>query len=105
MGLMDREKHEELLNELLEEDLTIDRKTEILQDLRSEHVATHESYQELEGTKSQLEKDKNELLLSNSKMFRQLGVTGDPELEKEEEEKEFSETVTISELESNAELR
>lgn len=105
MNLMEREKHEELLNELLQEDLTIDRKTEILQDLRSEHVATHESYQELAGTKSKLEKEKNELLLSNSKMFRQLGVVGNPELEKEKEEKEFSETVTISELESNAELR
>lgn len=102
MGLMDREKHEELLNELLSEDLTIDRKTEILQTLRTDHVATHESYTELETTKSTLEKDKNELLLSNSKMFRQLGVTGNEELEKEEEEKEFSETVTIKELEENS---
>lgn len=102
---MEREKHEELLNELLQEDLTIDRKTEILQDLRSEHVATHESYQGLEETRNKLEKEKNELLLSNSKMFRQLGVVGDPELEEQEKEKEFSETVTISELESNAELR
>src|SRR5690625_4099504 len=99
---MDREKHEELLNELLQEDLTIDRKTEILQTLRTDHVATHESYTELETTKNTLEKDKNELLLSNSKMFRQLGVTGNEELEREEEEKEFSETVTIKELEENS---
>lgn len=99
---MDREKHEELLNELLGEELTIDRKTEILQTLRTDHVATHESYTELETNNSNLSKDKNELLMSNSKMFRQLGVTGNEELEKEVEEKEFSETVTIKELEENS---
>jgi|SRR5699024_5361603 len=99
---MEREKHEELLNELLDEDLTIDRKTEILQTLRTDHVATHESYTELETNNSKLAKDKDELLLSNSKMFRQLGVTGNEEMEKEEEEKEFSETVTIKELEENS---
>ena len=102
MGLMDREKHEELLNELLSEDLTIDRKTEILQTLRTDHVATHESYSELESTNSNLTKDKEELLLSNSKMFRQLGVTGNSEAEEEEKKKEFSETVTIKELEDNS---
>ena len=102
MGLMEREKHEELLNELLQEDLTIDRKTEILQTLRTDHVATHESYAELETNNSTLSKEKEELLLSNSQMFRQLGVVGNEEKEKEEEEKEFSETVTIKELEENS---
>lgn len=104
MSLMEREKHEELLNELLTEDITIDRKTEILQELRADHVSTHEAYSELETNSNKLAKEKEELLLSNSKMFRQLGVVGDEELEKEQEEKEFSETVTVSELESNAEL-
>lgn len=102
MSLMEREKHEELLNELLSEDITVDRKTEILQELRADHVSTHESYKELETNSSKLAKDKEELLLSNSKMFRQLGVVGNEELEKEQEEKEFSETVTVSELEGNA---
>lgn len=101
---MDREKHEELLEELLTEELPIDRKTEILQDLRSEHVATHENFSALEQTNSKLSKDKEELLMSNSKMFRQLGVTGNDDLEKEHEEKEFSETVTISELEKESEV-
>lgn len=104
MSLMDREKHEELLNELHSEDLTIDRRTEILQDLRAEHVATHESYAELEANSSKLTKDKEELVLSNSKMFRQLGIVGDGEAEEEEQQKEFSETVTISELEKSAEI-
>ena len=102
MGLMDREEHENLLNELLSEDLTIDRKTEILQTLRTDHVATHESYSELETNNSKLTKDKEELLVSNSKMFRQLGITGNSEAEAEEQKKEFSETVTIKELEENS---
>lgn len=101
---MDRDKHEEILNELISEDITIDRKTEILQELRADHVNTHETYSELENNASKLSKDNNELLLSNSKMFRQLGVVGDETAEKEEEEQEFSETVTISELEKNAEV-
>lgn len=105
MSLMEREKHEELLNEALAEDTPIDRRTEILQELRADHVTAHETLNELEKTKADLEKDKQELVLSNSKMFRQLGIMGNEELEKEEEEKEFSETVTISELESNANLR
>lgn len=99
---MDREKHEELLNELLSEELTIDRKTEILQTLRTDHVATHESYSELENNSNKLAKEKEELLLSNSQMFRQLGVVGNVEAEEEEKKKEFSETVTIKELEENS---
>lgn len=105
MTLMDRETHEELLAELLSEEITIDRKTEILQTLRTDHVATHESYNELTTTQEKLLKEKDELLVSNSKMFRQLGVVGgNEEQQQQEEEKDFSETVTISELEKNAEL-
>lgn len=102
MSLMDREKHEELLNELLGEDITIDRKTEILQTLRSDHVATHETYSELTESNKTLSKEKEELVLANGRMFRELGVVGNDEMEKEVEEKEFSETVTISELEKNS---
>lgn len=104
MSFMDREKHEELLNELLSDSITIDRKTEILQELRVDNVAVHEYHQETTQTLEKMKSDNESLVISNSKLFRQLGTAGNEEMEKKEEEKEFSETVTISELENSAEV-
>lgn len=95
---MDRENHENLLNELLSADLEHSRRTEILQELRTDYGSVIDEHSEMTGSLEQFKKDNDDLIISNSKLFRQIGVTG---TEKEEEvvEQEFSETVTLSALE------
>ena len=104
MEFMSRDEHEELLNELLSDGISIDRKTEILQSLRVDNVAVHEYHKETTQTMDKMKSDNESLVISNSKLFRQLGTAGNEQAEQEEEEKEFSETVTISELENSAEV-
>lgn len=95
---MEREKHEALLNELLNTEIEHSRRTEILTELRADHSNSLSEMGELSQTKERLAKDNADLIVSNSKLFRQLGVVGTPE-EKKEEEKDFSNTVTIESLE------
>lgn len=104
MDFMDRDSHEELLNELLSDSITIDRKTEILQQLRVDNTAVHEYHQNTTQQLDKMKSDNESLVISNSKLFRQLGTAGNEEKQKENEEKEYSETVTISELENSAEV-
>lgn len=100
---MEKEKHEELLNELLSADLENSRKTEILQELRADNTEMLENAETLTSSNEKLQKDNDDLVLSNSKLFRQMGIVGNENKEKEEEQKEYSETVTLEELEgSNA---
>lgn len=96
---MPREDHEKLLNELLTPELEQSRRTEILQTLRTDYGTVIDEHTELTQTKDKLTKDNSDLVVSNSKLFRQLGLTDNPELKKKEEEKNFSETVTIEHLE------
>lgn len=96
-----RDEHEALLNELLTPDLEHSRRTEILTQLRTHDVTFNSEYEELTTKASKLEKDNADLIVSNSKLFRQIGVTGteqEPELEK----KEFSETITLEQLEKGS---
>jgi hypothetical protein len=100
MALMEREKHETLLNELLNSELDISRKTEILQELRVDHVTGHSKFEEITTSHTKLQRDNDDLVISNSKLFRQLGTVGGNEEQKQEEKvKEFSETVTLESLE------
>jgi hypothetical protein len=94
-----REEHEDLLSELLTPELEHSRKTEILSKLRdnyTEFTTTHES---LSKTKDKLERDNADLVISNSKLFRQTGIYGEEKHKEEENVKEFSETITIEALE------
>lgn len=95
---MERDAHETLLNELLNPELETSRKTEILQTLRVDYNATLGSLDELSQTKEKLSKDNQDLIISNSKLFRQLGVVSAPEDEKLQE-KSKSETITLDDLE------
>jgi Phi29 scaffolding protein len=100
MPLMERDKHEALLNELLNRELDTSRLTEILTDLRADHVTGHSEFEEITKTSTKLQRDNDDLIISNSKLFRQLGtVGGNEEHKKVEEEKQFSETVTLESLE------
>lgn len=97
---MDREEHEKILNELLTPDLENSRRSELLQLLRADYSGVIEEHTTLSQTSEKLKKDNDDLIISNSKLFRQLGVVGgDPEMQKKEEEKSFSESVTLEALE------
>lgn len=98
--MFDREKHEELLNQLLDPELEQSQRTEILQELRVNYNSATESYNELVKNNERLQKDNDDLIVSNSKLFRQAGIVGKEEEEKVEQ-KEFSETVTLEQLEGN----
>lgn len=98
---MDREKHEELLNELLGAELEHSRRTEILQELRADYSTVLSDFDNLTSTNTKLQKDNDDLIVSNSKLFREIGVVGKPE-EKEQRKQEYSETISIEELERSA---
>lgn len=100
MPLMKRDDHESLLNELLNREIEHSRLSDILQTLRADHVTGHSEHEEMTKTNTKLKTDNEDLIISNSKLFRQLGVVGqNEEGQQREKEKEFSETVSIEGLE------
>jgi hypothetical protein len=96
---MERDDHESLLTELLNNDLEHSRKTEILQQLRVDYGTVHAEFGDITKTRDDLQKKHDDLIVSNSQLFRKLGTIDRPDKEKEVVEKEFSETVTIEQLE------
>ena len=97
---MPRDNHEALLNELLTADLEHTRRTEILQLLRTDYGTVLTDFEGLTTTSAKLQKEKDDLVVSNSMLFRQIGIKDDPNRQKQEEEKSFSETVTLESLEN-----
>lgn len=98
---MERDAHEALLNELLDPELQQSRRTEILQTLRTDYTSVLGEFEENSKQIKKLSDDNADLVVSNSKLFRQIGVVG-TEKEKDVEQKEFSETVTIESLEKGS---
>lgn len=96
---MDKETHESLLEELLNPECEHSRKTEILQELRVDYTNVHEEFNETTKQVDKLSKDNSDLVLSNSKLFRQLKTTDDEEVNEEEEKKTYSESITLEQLE------
>lgn len=94
---MEREKHESILNELLNPEIEQSRRTELLQELRVDYGSVITDYTELKQSNEKLQADNSDLVVSNSKLFRQIGLTNTNEKE-EVKEKEFSETVTLEGL-------
>lgn len=94
---MEREKHEAILNELLNPEIDQSRRTELLQELRVDYGSVITDYTELKQSNEKLQADNSDLVVSNSKLFRQIGLTDTNEKE-EVKEKEFSETVTLESL-------
>ena len=97
---MSREEYENLLNELNNPELEHSKRTEHLQTLRVDYANVLEDTDKYQNRLKELEKDNTDLLMSNSKLFRQVGIQGDPELEKKEEQKTISETITIDQFEA-----
>jgi thioredoxin-related protein len=96
---MSREEHEALLTELLNPEIDHSRRTDILQQIRVDHVTAHGEVEDLSKQNSKFKQDNDDLVISNSKLFRQLGVTSTPTLEPEVKAKEFSETINLEEIE------
>jgi hypothetical protein len=95
---MAREEYETLLNELLTPELETSRRTDILQTLRVDYTGVQNDFESLTKTNEKYQRDNDDLIVSNSKLFRQLGTVGTPE-EPKAVQKEFSETITLEELE------
>lgn len=94
---MDRETHEAILNELLNPEIEQSRRTELLQELRVDYGSVITDHTELTQSNEKLQADNSDLVISNSKLFRQIGITDQKDNE-EVKEKEFSETVTLEGL-------
>ena len=97
---MSREEHETLLTELLNPEIDHSRRTDILQQIRVDHVVAHTEVEDLTTINNKFKQDNDDLVVSNSKLFRQLGVTSTTT--KEEpilKQKEFSETINLEDLE------
>jgi len=99
MPMMSRDEHENLLSELLTPELEHSRKTEILQLLRKDNGVAHSEFEEMSRSNEKLTKDNADLVVSNSKLFREVGLHDRPDKQEEVQQKEFSETVTIENLE------
>lgn len=93
------EDYEALLNELNNPELEHSRRTELLQSLRTDYTTVHTDFNQLTESETKLKKDKDDLVLANSQLFRQVGITGNKDLEDKEKEKTFSETITLESLE------
>lgn len=97
---LSREERENLLSDLLNPELDHTTKSEHLQKLRVSLDTADGELEEFTKSNERLKKDNDDLIISNSKLFRQLGVVGGNEEQKEQQkEKEYSETVTIESLE------
>ena len=95
---MERDNHEQLLSELMGQP-TETRKAEILQELRTDYSGVLNDHTQLTEREKQLAKDKEDLLIANSRLFRQNGIyVDDKEKDKIVEEQTFSETVTLESL-------
>lgn len=97
---MEREAYQNLLSELLLPDLEHSRRTDILTEIQNEYNGTTGEYAALQEKADKLAKDNNELILANSKLFRMQGITEDTKEKEKEKEKNFSESVTLEQLET-----
>jgi hypothetical protein len=95
---LSREEHEAILNDLLNPELEHSRRTELLQSLRVAHGKDLADFDQHTSTIDKLTKDNADLVVSNSKLFRQIGVVEEGQ-KKEETQKDFSETITLEAIE------
>jgi phosphopantothenoylcysteine synthetase/decarboxylase len=95
---LSREEHETLLADLLTPELEAAKKTEILQSLRDNYTEYSTTFEVLSNEKEKLAKDNADLVVANSKLFRQTGIVKEDD-PKKDEAKEFSKSVTIESLE------
>lgn len=93
-----REQQEEILNNLNNPELDHIARTENLQLLRTHLGETDSTITKQTESIEHLQKDNSDLVVANSKLFRQIGIQDDPSLKQQEDKKEFSETVSLESL-------
>lgn len=96
---MSKEDHNQRLERLLDPELSHADKSEILQELRVDYGTFHADFETVTQDRDKLNKVKDDLIISNSQLFRQLGSNNDQQKAPEEEKQNFSETVTVSAIE------
>lgn len=97
---MDLKEHEKILSQLNNPELSHSDRTDLLQQLRQDYGTVISEYTDLTANVEKLRNENQDLVVSNSKLFRQVGITESQEEEVQKEE--FSETVTIEQLEKQA---
>lgn len=104
---MTRDEHEALLDELNSPEIDTSRRNEILHNLRSDYGSFLAEDEKKTQTLEKLTAEKSDLVTANSRLFRQLGISDnpDPEKKKEEEQKTISETITLEDIEKKVGLR
>jgi hypothetical protein len=95
---MERDKHEEILGKLLQPDLSQTDRTELLQSLRVDYNSVIDDHKTLTESNAKFKSDNDDLVVANSKLFRERGFTSNED-KKKEDAKSFSETVTIEQME------
>lgn len=93
------ERHEEILNLLNNPTTDQATKTDLFGELRQGFGEGTDTITTLTENNEKLSSSNTDLTLANSKLFRQIGVPQDEETKEKEEEKTFSETVTLEQLE------
>lgn len=97
---MPREEHELILEELLNPATETSRKTELLQNLRADYGTVIADVEKFTADTARMKTENEDLVISNSRLFRQVGIVDDPKKKEKEDEKTFSETVTLESLEN-----
>lgn len=97
---LNREDHEKLLVDLLNPELEQATKTDILSQLRDNYTGFTTEHETIVSEKEKLKNDNADLVVANSKLFRQTGVMSEGGQKKKEDEKQtFSETIKLSDIE------
>lgn len=97
---MTREEHEEFMNRLNDPEIPLSERTEVLSTLRNDYGAVLDKEKELSEKAEKLQSDKEELVLTNGAMFRQLGIREEDSKENTEDKKE--EVISLEDIERNA---
>ncbi|UMO75906.1 scaffolding protein [Bacillus phage vB_BsuP-Goe18] len=94
---MELEEYEKILTRLLDPELPQSERTEELQKLRVDYNTVVSEYNDLSQTNEKLNAEKSDLIVSNSKLFRQIGLTD--KQEENHKKADVSESITIEDLE------
>lgn len=95
---MKPEEHEEILNTLLNPELEQSDRTELLNKLRADYGSVITDHRDMTGNLEKLNKEKENLLITNSQLFRERGIAQYPDDKKEVKDKEIAETIKVSDI-------
>lgn len=97
---MEFSRHEEILNLLNNPETPVSERTELLSELRADYGTVLSDFKEHVETIEKLNAENSDLVLSNSKLFRKIGLESQgAEEEKKIKDKTLSETITLEDIE------